>query len=73
MYLNRHVTELVSNGISMVMNPVGQSDQQIPGMKINTYFLYNSVNYFHYLRLIHEKLDRIRKKNNVNMAMMVIK
>ncbi|XP_046649805.1 sorting nexin-29-like [Daphnia pulicaria] len=26
----RHVTELVSNGISMVMNPVGQADQQIP-------------------------------------------
>ncbi|XP_032777046.1 sorting nexin-29 isoform X1 [Daphnia magna] len=26
----RHVTELVSNGINMVMNPIGQSDQNLP-------------------------------------------
>lgn len=28
----RHVTELVSNGINMVMNPIGQSDQNLPGI-----------------------------------------
>jgi hypothetical protein len=37
---NRHVTELVSNGISMVMNPVGQSDQQIPGKKKQNIYIH---------------------------------